>query len=322
MARLLAPRLAADRCGEGLLVGQKRGIDLIWVTAPHVRNLVTGYFLSRALRKPLIVDLRDPWTYGSLWQPPTPLLERLERRYAHRILSHAARVIVTSPLTQKEMEDRFEVLDGKCLTITNGYSAEEEQAPERGGHEGKLLLRYSGLLNQRRKPDVLLAGLRRAIEQQPTLRETVHLEFVGDMAGHEPKFAEYGLSDCVSSRGRVSRQRSLALMRGADINVLLQTITTGTDVIAGKTYDYLAAKRPIFGVVDPNGGDAWLLNQLSGTAVVSFEDVGKIASTICDYHAQWERGDLQSLSPDIGAFERRALTRCLATECDRVLADL
>jgi hypothetical protein len=65
------------------------------------------------------------------------------------------------------------------------------------------------------------------------------------------RLSRSGLADCVSALGRVSRMRSLALMRGADVNVLLQTIESGTDVIAGKAFDYLAARRPILGIVDP-----------------------------------------------------------------------
>ena len=57
-------------------------------------------------------------------------------------------------------------------------------------------------------------------------------------------------------------------MRGADVNVLLQTIASGTDVIAGKAFDYLAARRPILGVVDPNGGDAWLPTDAASMAKV------------------------------------------------------
>jgi hypothetical protein len=42
-----------------------------------------------------------------------------------------------------------------------------------------------------------------------------------------------------------------------DVNVLLQTVTAGTDVIAGKAFDYLASDKPLLAVVDPCGGDAW-----------------------------------------------------------------
>ncbi|HXS18443.1 MAG TPA: hypothetical protein VN764_14700, partial [Polyangiaceae bacterium] len=48
---------------------EARQVDLVWVSAPQARNLFVGDTLSRILNKPLVVDLRDPWTYGSLWSP-------------------------------------------------------------------------------------------------------------------------------------------------------------------------------------------------------------------------------------------------------------
>jgi hypothetical protein len=305
---------------RGLAVGWKREVKLVWVTAPHVRNLLLGYALSRALRRPLVVDLRDPWTYGSLWKPVSRLAETIERGWSRTILNAAALVVFTSPFTQCEMEARFPRLRGKCLTITNGFSADDERIGAlRGGFESKCLLRHSGVLNDRRRPDVLLRGLALAIEREPAIRSSIHLELIGDLGPNQDALSRSGLADCVSALGRVSRMRSLALMRGADVNVLLQTIGSGTDVIAGKAFDYLAARRPILGIVDPQGGDAWLLRQTTGNLVVSYEREQDIADAVAGLHARWQRGQLLPLSDDLAVYERRHLTERLAGAFDRLL---
>lgn len=306
---------------RGLQLGRQRGVQLVWVTAPPARTLVLGYLLSRALRRPLVVDLRDPWTYGSLWRPSSPIVATLERAWAERILDAAAGVVFTSPFTQREMEARFARLRGKSLTITNGFSADDAAiAPRRGAPAEKCLLRYCGVLHVRRRPDVLLGGLALAIERTPAMRSSIHLDLVGDLGGNDAALARPGLGGCVSASGRVSRAESLALMRGADVNVLLQTISTGTDVIASKAFDYLAARRPILGVVDLDGGDAWLLRQTTGTLVVSYQCEQDIAAAITTLHARWQRGDLAPLTHDIAAYERRHLTERLANLFDRVLS--
>src|SRR4029450_10963215 len=71
---------------RGLEVGWKRQVKLVWVTAPHVRNLLLGYALSRARHRPVVVDLRDPWTYGSLWKPASRVAEAIERAWSRTIL--------------------------------------------------------------------------------------------------------------------------------------------------------------------------------------------------------------------------------------------
>ena len=304
---------------RGVAVGRQRQVRLVWATAPHVRSLVLGYVLSRALNRPLVVDLRDPWTYGSLWLPASPLAATIERAWSRTILNAAALVVFTSPFTQHEMEARFPRLRGKSLTITNGFSMDDEAIePLRGGFEDKCLLRHCGVLNDRRRPDVLLRGLELAIDREPALRSSIHLELVGDLGGNQPSLSRSGIADCVSALGRVSRRHSLALMRGADVNVLLQTIATGTDVIAGKAFDYLAARRPILGIVDPQGGDAWLLRQ-TGNLVVSYEREQEIAEAIADLYAGWKCGQLPRPSSDLAEYERRRLTERLAGAFDRLL---
>ncbi len=305
---------------RGIAVGWQREVRLGWVTAPHVRNLVLGYALSRALHRPLVVDLRDPWTYGSLWRPASRLVETLELAWSRAILDAAALVVFTSPFTQHEMEARFPRLRGKCLTITNGFSADDEAIGAlRGGFEGKCLLRHCGVLNDRRRPDILLRGLALAIDRQPALRSSIHLELVGDLGDHQRTLWRSGIADCVSALGRVSRTHSLSLMRGADVNVLLQTVASGTDVIAGKAFDYLAARRPILGIVDPKGGDAWLLRQTTGNVVVSCEREQDIAEAVAVLYARWTRGQLIRQSGDLAVYERRRLTERLAGAFDRLL---
>ena len=305
---------------RGGAVARRRGVQLIWVTAPHMKNLVVGYALSRALNRPLVVDLRDPWTYGSLWLPTSPLAEKVERCWARKVLGAASLIVFTSPLTQREMEGRFPAVRGKCRTITNGYSAEEAAIePLRGDFAGKFLLRHTGDLKHHRTPDVLLRALQLAIERQPSLRSTLHLEFVGDLGGHEAKLFDSGVAPCISVRGHVSRAESVALMRGADVNVLLQTASAGTDVIAGKAFDYLASEKPILAVVDPGGGDAWLLRQFEGATISPCADPQAVANAISALHARWMTGTLPAVKGNLAAYERRHLSQLLAEEFDRIV---
>lgn len=300
---------------EALRDPAARRADLVWVSAPHVKNLFVGETLSRILNKPLVVDLRDPWTYGSLWLPRGRWVARTERARARRILSRAARVIVTSPLTQAEMQQRFP--DARFVTITNGFTLDESITPLRDIAHDKCLFRYIGVLNERRKPDPLLEGLVIACDT-PGVRDKIHLEFVGGMAGHEHGITRLGLGDVVSSRGRVTFEDSLRLMRGSDVNVVLQTISEGQDVIAGKTFEYLAAGKPVLGVVSEHGGDAWLLGQVGGAHLARYDAPQQIAAAILACLRDFERGAPGPDPARLAAFERRHLTGQLARLMDEV----
>lgn len=282
---------------------------LVWASGPHSRNMVAGYWVAKILRKPLVLDIRDPWTYGSLWVHKTKNVEDCERKWAKKILSYADAVIFTSPLTMKLMRDHFPGCSPeKMFCITNGFS-EEFVEPLRGVDGDKFLFRYIGSLNQRRKPDILLAAMKLAC-QDPEVARDIRLEFVGGMAGHEAKIPEYGLESQVFDVGRVSANKSIRYMHGADVNILLQTITEGVDVVSGKAFEYLAASKPVLAVVDEAGGDAWLMKELKAGEVVPYSEVENVAEAITNYWRLWKSGEVLPVvdKEKLKAFSRYELT--------------
>jgi glycosyltransferase involved in cell wall biosynthesis len=296
-------------------------VDLVWVTGPSSRSLLVGYWASRLLRKPLVLDIRDPWTYGSLWLPFSRLSGALEKKWASLILTAASRTVFTSPLTMAAMQERFPgVAASKMCTITNGHTGEGEVSSLRSVPGDECLMSYVGTLNERRCPDVLLDALQRA-SRDPEVARDLRLQFVGGMAGHEAKIAAYRVQEQVQDVGQVSYAESVQYMCGADVNLLLQTITEGYDVIAGKTFEYLAARKPIVGVVAPDGGDAWLLRQTGGGTVVPFDDPRAVADEMLRLWKLWKVGSLADAvaKVDVERYSRGNLTRGLAGLFDEVL---
>ncbi|MCB9853373.1 MAG: glycosyltransferase [Phycisphaerales bacterium] len=314
---------AAPVVAAGLSAAIRKRFDLVWVSGPHSRNLFAGYWLSVLLRKPLVLDIRDPWTYGSLWSPLTPDVARAEKKWARRILRRASRIVFTSPMTMREMHRRFpDIPHERMCTITNGFSADAIE-PLRNAPTSVCLFRYVGTLNERRRPDVILDGLLAARETNSDLARDVRFEFVGGMAGHEQKIDAMGLADVVKSVGRVSHDDSLRMMHGADVNVLLQTITEGQDVVSGKAFEYLAAGKPILAVVSESGGDAWLIRDTNAGIVAQFDDAASVAAAIKHCWQAWKTGagELTISDEQLARFSRRSLTRELATLFDEVLRD-
>ena len=293
--------------------------QLIWASGPHFRNFVVAARLAAVLRVPLVLDLRDPWTYGSLWNPLTARSARSEQAWAQRVLAQATRIVFTSPLTLEAMSRRFpELRRDKLLTITNGFE-DGPLDPLRGIATERCLFRYIGVLNERRRPDVLLRAFARAAED-PEFRAAACLEFIGSAGGHEGKVGLAPGCD-VHFRAQVSRTDSLRYMAGSDVNLLLQTISEGEDVISGKAFEYLRAGKPILGVVDPSGGDAWLLAETGAGQVVPWQDESAIAAALGAAFQRWKSGDRPAPRQDTSRYSRRALTGQLAALFDQILRD-
>lgn len=304
---------------RGWLGAHRLQPDVIWVSGPHFRDFAVACRLSAWLHKPLVVDLRDPWTYGSLWRPKTPRIAAAESAWAERVLTRAARVVFTSPLTLEAMHERFpSVARERWVTITNGFD-DTPVEPLREVPEDVCLFRYIGVLNERRQPDVLISAFALAC-QDPELRASAALELIGSSAGHESKLSL--APGCrVSFRGHVSRSESVRYMFGSDVNVLLQTISEGEDVVSGKAFDYLHAQKPILAVVDPRGGDAWLMRETGAGKVAPWSDVEAIAREMKECWRAWKAGEGRAQKGALDRFSRRALTQQLASLFDDVLAE-
>jgi glycosyltransferase involved in cell wall biosynthesis len=306
---------------ESLAVQRRVGADLVWVTAPHTRNLFVGYCVARLVNKPLVLDIRDPWTYGSIWMPWNEKMADVERYWARRILDAAQRIVFTSPLTAEEMGRRFPRAAHKMRTITNGYADLGDPEPLRVAPASSCLFSYAGSLNPRRTPEVLLQALQLA-NREPGFASSARLQFVGGMAGYETLSQKYGVENQVIDIGRVTQKDSVRYMCGADVNVLLQTIDSGQDVIAGKSFEYIAAGKPILGVCSLSGGDAWLLRQVPASSVVPFDSPEAVAAGMLELwrarrhpgSGEQPRGGL-----DVERFSRRHLTSELAHLFDEVL---
>lgn len=305
--------------GAGWLEAKRAPPDVIWVSAPHFRNCAVGCRLAEWLDKPLVVDLRDPWTYGSLWRPKTEKIANVERGWAARVLRRASRVAFTSPLTLAAMHQRFpELPRERWRTITNGFD-DVPVTPLRGVPDRICLFRYVGMLNERRQPDLLIRAFAHAAED-PAFRAGAALEFIGNAGGQEGKGA---LAPGCNVRflGHVSRADSLRYMFGSDVNVLLQTISEGQDVISGKAFDYLHARKPMLAVVDEAGGDAWLVRETGAGRVAPWSDVASIATAM---RACWDdfrtgrRGiDLRGVEK----YSRRGQAAQLAAILDEAIAE-
>jgi len=335
---------ALPRCGLGQLLRRKvgrqlgffwpvvakgcelflrQGFDVIWATGPSWESIQAAYLLSRATGCPYIADLRDPWTYGSMWHPPDREAAEHARSWEKRVSATASRVVYTSPLTADIMRERLGPgCRDRVVTITNGFDGGRTET--RGDDvNDDLIFRFVGNLGGNKNPEVLFEGIRLACQREDVASD-LRVQFVGGMAGFEQRITSGTLPRCVDYVGYVTAQESRAYMAGADVLVLLQTITgPGRDVISGKAYEYLAARRPILGIVPEDGGDAWLLRETSAGIITGVTDPERIAEGIRRCWRLWKEGRLEELAPkgDISRFSRRNLTRELAGVFDEVLAE-
>jgi glycosyltransferase involved in cell wall biosynthesis len=112
-------------------------------------------------------------------------------------------------------------------------------------------------------------------------------------------------------------------MRSADLLFLpMQNLPPGhrSTTVPGKTYEYLASRRPILAAIPP--GDARDILARAGHTVCDPDDISAMQATIASSMARRDAdGSAASIESEIvSAYERRELARRLA-EVIRVVVD-
>lgn len=319
----------------------------ICVSIPPYSIAPLAVKLARRSGLPLILDFRDNWSQFCAGARPTWLHYRVQLQRERACIEAAAAVVgVTQQVVADLQAAHPQVAREKFHVIANGYdgSLPAPDAWQRRDVKSEFVVGYVGsfyyspevratVMEPRwrrplrhwlhyaprredwlyRSPYFFFRALRELFEQSPALRARVRVRFVGDTPDWlRQQVRAFGLGDVVEHLGRLSHRDSLAFQEQCDALLLTSAkVIGGRDYcIAGKTFEYVAAGRPIAGVVTDGEQRDFLVR--SGISVVCDADDAKKAA-----------GELRRLiegrfepKPDLDflrGFHRRQTARGMAT---------
>lgn len=307
--------------------------------------------LSERLGIPWVADLRDPWALDEMQVYPSALHRRVEMRRMERLLSTAAGIVMNTPEAATALRESFPALSRKPVAaITNGFdTADFDRAPPAQRAETFRIV-HTGYLHTdmglwlRKRSHRVLGGARAGVDiltrshaallealdlwcaRRPEVRRRFELVLAGSATdGDRGIVARSPLADAVRFPGYLSHTESVELVRSADLLFLpMHDLPAGqrSRIVPGKTYEYMAAGRPILAAVPD--GDARDFLERCGTALLCRPgDVAGMAGILDDVYDGWVRGE-PSVRQDasyVGQFERRDLARRLASFLEGLTPD-
>lgn len=295
---------------------RRETIALIYATAPPYSSAVIGAILSRLTQRPLVIDLRDPWSQDPYAPTPTPIHRRLNDRFERRALCEASRVVVISPTMRTDLlRGHPEVPAEKVQVITNGFDAREFAAIEPAKPNRRFVLAYVGSLYAHHRE--VLAALCKAwdtlADRNSDFADNSRLLLVGrcDPEIHAELRAWPGLDAEVL--GYQPHETAIRHLKGAssllllirDLDPEVHTIT-----IPGKLFEYLGAGRRIL-MIGPRGDAADIVLQYDGR-VHRQADVDGIRDSLAHLYASGTTEPVTAVTGDASEYDRRALTARLA----------
>jgi len=298
--------------------------DLVYVSCPPFPQALAAATFTRRRQLPLVVDFRDAWSLDPYQEGSR--FKRMLYRYLfpsmeRHLMPQTDLLILNTPSALQTYQELYPLQADKMAWLPNGYDkrAFPDEMPQPSRDEFVLL--HAGRFGiGGRSPVNILTGITLARQAGCDARLVI--------LGNQPDAVQTqidaaGLDDAIELRGQVEYPRAVAEMCAASVLVLVQAPSQMTvQAVAGKTFDYLRAGRPIL-AIGPAGDNMDLIHQHAGRYEHPADEPEAIARAIVRLCKEWARGEhvKHQVDPALSErFERRALTAGLSAHFDRLLS--
>ncbi len=234
----------------GLYLIWREKLDLIYVTGPPYSALLVGAFLKQCTGKPLVIEIRDPWSFnGARQKYPTRLHEKLDRIWERLVLRTADQINCIYRITQQGYQEMYDWTREKLNVFYDTIDLAD--LPEQVVAYPSFTLTYVGTFyppfNSLR---ATLAAIKLLLEQQLIELEKFTFNYVGPIDySFERLIKEFKLEGLVKRTGYLAlKEAQLEVAQSQMLLLLLEFPTINT-----KLFDYLAVGQPILAVVPECG---------------------------------------------------------------------
>jgi hypothetical protein len=259
--------------------------QIILASYPCVEALEIGMYLSESYDVPFVADFRD----GLLFEPlETKMLgsksfQKHYKKVEKKVAESANLVISISEPITRYFSHEYNCIN--LLTLPNGFDDEVVDSLENIQWDKNFIhLVHTGRISSsressRKSSESLFAfakGLLMLSQNYPQLIAGLKIHFVGTLTAEElAALSAFVTQGSVVLWGQQSRLMALELQRKADC-LLLITAPDQASLATGKIFEYLAAKKPIFGIT--RGTEAERILSITGAGIaVDPSDPSKIA---------------------------------------------
>lgn len=280
-------------------------IDAIISTGPpHSMHLIAKG-LKQKFNLPWIADFRDPWTQIDFYSQLklSSFADRQHKKLENSVLTQANRVVTISPSCALDLE---KLGNRPVDVVTNGFDTDDFSFDSNVKLLDGFLFHHIGALNKDRNPLTLWKVLGDLCKEHPDLKKDLIIKFTGktDAIAFE-SLKQNGLMDNAKKTDYLPHSEVVKLMAQSPILLLaLNNTPNNAGVLSGKLFEYLAAKRPIFGIGLPNADAADILKSTQAGTMVHFDDYEGTKQAVLNLYQKFKSHQLSINSSSIDKYSR------------------
>lgn len=312
----------------GLAMIRDARTQVIWTTYPIATAHLIGMTLKYLTGRPWVADFRDPMTQEDY--PKSPRQRRVFRWIERHTIALCDAAVFTTHSARDTYARRYpEQNDSKFMVIENGYDedgfdhAESHATPLPPANSGtrRITLLHSGVLYAGgRDPSAFFAALselrRLAIIDAASFR--VVLRAPSEIEHFKQLVQQFDIADLVAVEPPISYREALAEMQAADGLLVFQGTPFNTQIPA-KIYEYFRARKPVFGLLDPEGETARVLTHAGFHDIADMASSAAIQQALPRFLAQLAAGEAHIADDElVRASSRKHRARQLAQLFDQV----
>lgn len=231
---------------------QNEQIDAIISSSPPITTHLIAKTLSEKYKIPWIADFRDLWTQNH-YHTHTKIRQYFEKKLELKTLSQASAITTTT----RPFADKLSELhkNKPIYSIPNGFDPDIINPGI--DLDNRFLIIYTGILYQgKRDPLLLFKTIKDLLNKSIINQDILKIDFFGQPEDWLlDEINQYELQNIVTLRGQLQHDSVINEQRKAQLLLLLTwDHPEERRVCPGKMFEYLAARRPILSIGNPNGG--------------------------------------------------------------------
>ena len=300
---------------EGLEIIRREGIQALYSSSPPYTTAVIARRLHQATKVPWIAGFRDPWT-GFLSTPHRWFFPAAVDRYLeHSVLRDATVIEAAWRGILKDFTKKYPEIDcTKLFYLPNGFDSEDYPAIDTPRNE-RFTLTYTGSLYGKRNPQTLLTAVEQLVRERSVDPEKILIQLIGRQGSEVREMVERStINASVRLVPYLPHGESIRELLRSDALLLIVDEADGSDeIVPGKVFEYLGARRPIITLAPPGAVSALITETRSGLVAHNRDIPGIKAAFLETYNAfQYHKPAAAQNEGAVRKYERREITRHLA----------